>query len=145
MSQQSLNAVPEPSEPAWLRAGWPPGATPSGPKRGADPRASLRAPGRADALSEAAGIVEAQAPPSDTEQQAAYRHLLVLVALGLDELLRRGEPDRTRLRAGNVDTVLKWGMDCPDAAYSGAALRCAVTRPTGCMGDGGLSAISGSR
>jgi hypothetical protein len=52
-----------------------------------------------------------------------YRHLMVLLALGVDEALRTSDPYEPVIRPGNVDHVLKWGMDCPDALYSGAALR----------------------
>ena len=33
------------------------------------------------------------------------------------------DPYEPRLAPANVDNVLKWGMDCPDAAYKGAAIR----------------------
>jgi hypothetical protein len=48
---------------------------------------------------------------------------LVLLALGIDEALRSSDPYDPKIRPGNVDAVLKWGMDCPDAFYSGAAVR----------------------
>ena len=55
--------------------------------------------------------------PSD--RAAGYRHLLVLLALGVDEVLRPTDPLEPRIRPGNVDNAVKWGMDCPDAAYLG--------------------------
>ncbi len=64
-----------------------------------------------------------RAPREETDQAAGYRHLLVLLALAIDEGLRGSDPYRPSLAPANVDNVLKWGMDCPDAAYSGAAIR----------------------
>jgi hypothetical protein len=64
-----------------------------------------------------------RAPSEETDQAAGYRHLLVLLALGIDEALRSSNPYRPHLSPANVDNVLKWGMDCPDAAYTGAAIR----------------------
>lgn len=66
---------------------------------------------------------------------AGYRHLLVLLTLGIDEALRPSDAFEPHLAPGNVDAVLKWGMDCPDAAYLGAPLRGdAVYRITGARG-----------
>ena len=56
--------------------------------------------------------------PSD--RAAGFQHLLVLLALGIDEALRPTDPLEPRIRPGNVDNAVKWGMDCPDAAYLGA-------------------------
>lgn len=55
--------------------------------------------------------------------RTGYHHLLVLLALGIDEALRDGDPYAPALTAGNVNNVLKWGMDCPDALYVGAPVR----------------------
>lgn len=57
------------------------------------------------------------------DASAGYRHLLVLLALGIDEALRSQDPYDPHISAGSVDAVLKWGMDCPDAAYLGTAIR----------------------
>ncbi|MGP0032876.1 MAG: DUF1214 domain-containing protein [Acidimicrobiales bacterium] len=62
-------------------------------------------------------------PPGGESDAAGYRHLMVLLALGVDEALRSSDPYEPVIRPGNVDNVLKWGMDCPDALYSGASLR----------------------
>ncbi len=52
-----------------------------------------------------------------------YRHVLMLMALGIDEALRSSDPYDPSITPGNVDAVMRWGMDCPDAAYSGATIR----------------------
>jgi hypothetical protein len=75
-------------------------------------------------LSRAGSVLRSTRAPVDAVDRAeGYRHLLVLLALGIDEALRSSDPYRPRFTPANVDNVLKWGMDCPDAAYSGAAIR----------------------
>ncbi|HEY2431015.1 MAG TPA: hypothetical protein VGI06_18920, partial [Acidimicrobiales bacterium] len=77
-----------------------------------------------DRLREAAAVIGSdRAPAGAIDQAAGYRHLLVLLALGIDEALHPSDPYDPHIGAGNVDNALKWGMDCPDAAYRGAALR----------------------
>ena len=77
-----------------------------------------------DHLRQAATIIRSdRAPGEPVDQAAGYRHLLVLLALGIDEALHASDPHDPHIGAGNVDNVLKWGMDCPDAAYRGASLR----------------------
>ena len=61
-------------------------------------------------------------PSGPAEQASGYRHLLVLLALAIDEALRPSDPRDPHFAPANVDAVLKWGMDCPDAAYTGCAL-----------------------
>jgi hypothetical protein len=76
------------------------------------------------ALTEAGDFLHSERLPGGTESLAAgYRHLMVLLALGVDEALRTSDPYEPVMRPGNVDNLLKWGMDCPDALYSGAAVR----------------------
>ena len=68
-------------------------------------------------------VGSARAPESPVDRAAGYRHLLVLLALAVDEALRPSNPYDPFFAPANVDSILKWGMDCPDAAYTGAALR----------------------
>jgi hypothetical protein len=75
-------------------------------------------------LRRAADLVgSARAPRFPVDRAAGYRHLLVLLSLAIDEALRPSNPYDPFFAPANVDAVLKWGMDCPDAAYTGAALR----------------------
>jgi len=77
-----------------------------------------------DGLRRAADLVRSGRSPSGAVDRASgYRHLLVLLALAVDEALRTADPYQPRISPANVDAILKWGMDCPDAAYSGTALR----------------------
>ena len=51
------------------------------------------------------------------------RHLLVLLAAGIDEVLRF-EPDPVlSVAATSTDDAVTWGMECPDCIYTRAVLR----------------------
>jgi hypothetical protein len=77
-----------------------------------------------DGLRKADSVIRsADAPQGLVDQASGYRHLFVLLALGIDEALRHSDPYDPHFGPANVDNVLKWGMDCPDAAYTGAAVR----------------------
>jgi hypothetical protein len=77
-----------------------------------------------DGLRRAESVIRSPgAPQGLVDQASGYRHLLVLLALGIDEALRHSDPYDPHFGPANVDNVLKWGMDCPDAAYTGAAIR----------------------
>lgn len=84
-------------------------------------------------LAEAGAFLHGDRVPAGGEADAAgYRHLLVLLALGIDDALRGGDPYEPAITPGNVDDVLKWGMDCPDALYVGSPVRADATyRVTG--------------
>jgi len=76
------------------------------------------------ALEEAGDFLHsAGLPPGGEGDASGYRHLMVLLGLGVDEALRSSDPYEPALRPGNVDNHLKWGMDCPDALYSGTSVR----------------------
>lgn len=101
-----------------------------------------------DALQRADAFVRSDRSPStDVERGGGYRHLLVLLAIGIDEALRRGDPYDPRFAPGTTDAVLKWGMDCPDALYLGTPVRGDATyRITGSRGSVrylGLQVMSG--
>jgi hypothetical protein len=75
-------------------------------------------------LAEAGDLLHSdRLPPGNEADAEGYRHLMVLLALGIDEALRTSDPYDPVIRPGNVDNLLKWGMDCPDALYCGAPLR----------------------
>lgn len=109
--------------PAWL-----PAAIGSAARRGAADDDALLS-GRAwnqllESLEQAGAVLRTErAPTTPVDRAAGYRHLMVLLALGIDEALRPSDPYHPVIKPGNVDSVLKWGMDCPDAAYVGAAIR----------------------
>jgi len=76
------------------------------------------------ALARAGVAIRAQEVAAGVADQAAgFRHLLGLVAIGIDEALRRTDPYEPVMTPGSTDWVLKWGMDCPDALYVGSPIR----------------------
>jgi hypothetical protein len=110
-------------EPAWM-----PAYVGSAYRRGDatdDELVSGRAFGQLiEGLDRARGVFGSEtAPKGLIDQASGYRHLLVLLALGIDDALRSSDPYDPYFAPANVDNVLKWGMDCPDAAYTGAAIR----------------------
>ncbi|HVA09406.1 MAG TPA: DUF1214 domain-containing protein [Acidimicrobiales bacterium] len=90
-----------------------------------------------DALGEAGAFLHSDRVPAGPEGVAeGYRHLMVLLALGIDEALRTADPYDPVIQPGNVDNVMKWGMDCPDALYAGCSVRPDATyRVWGTRGD----------
>src|SRR3984957_8557212 len=77
-----------------------------------------------DALRRSAELVVAEGNPENTVDVASgFRHLLVLLGLGLDAGLRADPDSVVALKVSGVDNVYKWGMDCPDCIYTGASLR----------------------
>ncbi len=62
-------------------------------------------------------------PRNPVDMAAGFRHLLVLLWIGIDDALRREQRPILAVRPSNTDAVFKWGMDCPDCIYTGAGLR----------------------
>jgi hypothetical protein len=118
-----MNQPAPPGPPAWL-----PASVGSAYRHGRGSDDDLVS-GRAwtdllEALGRAGSILTSdRSPTTAVDQASGYRHLLVLVALAIDEALRPSDPYDPFFAPANVDNVLKWGMDCPDAAYTGAAIR----------------------
>ena len=54
---------------------------------------------------------------------SGFRHLLVLLGVGIDELLRRGLDRVPAIKPSGMDAAFKWGMECPDCIYVGSALQ----------------------
>jgi hypothetical protein len=54
---------------------------------------------------------------------SGFRHLLVLLGVGIDELLRRDLDRVPAVKASGMDAAYKWGMECPDCIYLGSALK----------------------
>ena len=77
-----------------------------------------------DRLREAARVVESDpANRNRADLAAGMRHLLVLLAAGIDELLRF-DPDPIQcVQRTSTNDVVTWGMECPDCLYTRAVLR----------------------
>ena len=77
-----------------------------------------------DTLKRTGDVVLSDGVPSDPVDMASgFRHLLVLLGVGIDELLRRGLDRVPTVKPSGMDAAYKWGMECPDCIYVGSALR----------------------
>src|SRR6201993_2044731 len=75
-------------------------------------------------LREAAQVVESDpAQRNRVDFAAGMRHLLVLLAAGIDEVLRFDPDPILSVQRTSTDDILTWGMECPDCIYTRAVLR----------------------
>lgn len=99
-------------------------ATVAGKPGGADVDLATAWPYLLDRLSAAAGIVGSDPVNGNRIDHAAgMRHLLVLLAAGVDEALRFDPDPILSVARTSTDDVITWGMECPDCLYTRAALR----------------------
>src|SRR3954463_7121039 len=54
---------------------------------------------------------------------SGMRHLMVLLAVGVDEALRADTDPVLSVERTSTDDILTWGMECPDCIYLRATLR----------------------
>ena len=81
-----------------------------------------------DALKRAGDVVLSDTVPGGPVDRASgFRHLLVLLGVGIDELLRRGLDQVPAVKPSGMDAAYKWGMECPDCIYVGSALKGGMT------------------
>ena len=104
--------------------------------------------GLLDSLRRAAAVVLSdRLPQNPADTAAGFRHLLVLLELGVNEILRGDGGLDPVIKPANTDNAIKWGMDCPDCAYFGSPIRGNETyRITGTRGTAryvGLQANTG--
>jgi hypothetical protein len=77
-----------------------------------------------DALKRTGEVVLSESVPHQPMDTASgIRHLLVLMGVGIDELLRRGLDRVPAVKPSGMDAAYKWGMECPDCIYVGSALK----------------------
>ncbi len=77
-----------------------------------------------DRLGEAARVVESEtASRNRVDLAAGFRHLLVLLTAGIDEVLRFDRDPTLAVQRTSTDDVVTWGMECPDCIYTRAVLR----------------------
>jgi hypothetical protein len=75
-------------------------------------------------LESAAAIVGSDpASRNRIDLAAGMRHLLVLLAAGIDEALRFDTDPILCVQRASTNDVVSWGMECPDCLYTGATLR----------------------
>jgi hypothetical protein len=68
-------------------------------------------------------VLSDSVPHEPVDMASGFRHLLVLLGVGIDELLRRGLDRVPAIKPSGMDAAYKWGMECPDCIYLGSALR----------------------
>jgi hypothetical protein len=75
-------------------------------------------------LGDAAQIVESDpASRNPVDLAAGMRHLLVLLAAGVDEALRFDPDPILCVQRASTNDVVTWGMECPDCLYTRATMR----------------------
>src|ERR1700756_1239849 len=75
-------------------------------------------------LDEAAQTVKSDpASRNPIDLAAGMRHLLVLLAPGIDEALRFDPDPILCVQRASTNDVVTWGMECPDCLYTRATLR----------------------
>jgi hypothetical protein len=75
-------------------------------------------------LGDAAQIVESDpANRNPVDLAAGMRHLLVLLAAGIDEALRFDPDPILCVQRASTNDVVTWGMECPDCLYTRATMR----------------------
>jgi hypothetical protein len=74
-------------------------------------------------LERAARIVGTDpASRNQVDAAAGMRHLLVLLAAGIDEALRFDPDPILSVRRASTNDVVTWGMECPDCLYTRATM-----------------------
>jgi len=80
-------------------------------------------------------VLRPDVPDAPLDRAEGFRHLLVLMHLGISQALTRTDPFHPTLGQVSRTDVFKFGLDCPDAAYRGCAIRGDLTyRVTGNVG-----------
>jgi hypothetical protein len=58
---------------------------------------------------------------------SGMRHLMVLLAIGVDQALRVDADPVLAVNRASMDDIVTWGMECPDCVYMTASLRAGET------------------
>ncbi|MGX9790468.1 DUF1214 domain-containing protein [Mycobacterium sp. MMS18-G62] len=75
-------------------------------------------------LERTAQIVQSDpAARNGVDVASGMRHLLVLLAAGVDEALRFDPDPILSVQRASTDDIITWGMECPDCIYTRASLR----------------------
>ncbi len=68
-------------------------------------------------------VVSAPVNRNRIDYASGMRHLMVLLAVGVDEALRFDPDPVLSVGRTSTDDILTWGMECPDCVYLRATLR----------------------
>ena len=75
-------------------------------------------------LERAAQVVQSDpATRNRVDFASGMRHLLVLLAAGIDEALRFDPDPILSVQRASTNDIISWGMECPDCVYTRATLR----------------------
>jgi hypothetical protein len=81
-----------------------------------------------DSLAEAERLViSAPVNKNRIDYAAGMRHLMVLLAVGIDVALRVDPDPVLAVDRASMDDIVTWGMECPDCLYMNATLRAGET------------------
>jgi hypothetical protein len=68
-------------------------------------------------------ILRDDVPGTPLDRATGYRHLMILMHIAIDQQLDRSDPWYPSLGQVSRTDLYKWGLDCPDAAYRGSAIK----------------------
>ncbi|MEO3760470.1 DUF1214 domain-containing protein [Mycobacterium sp. B14F4] len=68
-------------------------------------------------------VASSEVNRNNVDRASGTRHLLVLLAVGVDEALRADPDPVLAVSRTSTDDILTWGMECPDCIYLRATLR----------------------
>jgi len=68
-------------------------------------------------------ILRDDVPGTPLDRASGFRHLLALLHIGIGQQFERSDPWFPNLGQVNRTDIYKWGLDCPDAAYRGSAIK----------------------
>lgn len=68
-------------------------------------------------------VVSAPVNRNTTDFAAGMRHLMVLLAVGIDIALRVDPDPVLAVNRASMDDVVTWGLECPDCVYMNASFR----------------------
>lgn len=68
-------------------------------------------------------VAAADVSKNQVDLGSGMRHLMVLLATGIDEALRADPDPILSVQPTSTDDVISWGMECPDGMYTRATMR----------------------
>jgi hypothetical protein len=72
-------------------------------------------------------VVSTEVNRNRVDYASGMRHLMVLLAVGVDSALRVDPDPVLAVNRAGMDDIVTWGMECPDCVYMNATLRAGET------------------